>query len=188
MRFAILFDRCLGFLTTSLSNAVQFLSDSSRRVSVGLLDNEFRRYARKIGGMKFRRVGKVCLSMLFLMSLMAGTAYCWTMRRYSALGIAICSALGFLIVVLLPWNRLLPGFVLYQRYSPFFLIRHVSQISVLVLVASLAGIPLFYFLSRNKRWRFGSYCEVFFALAPPLPIKSANVPTTPDALKFTHGV
>jgi len=63
----------------------------------------------------------------------------------------ICSALGFLLVLLLPWNRLLPGFGLYQHYSPFFLIRHVSQISVLALIAALAGIPLSYFLSRNKR-------------------------------------
>jgi hypothetical protein len=116
-----------------------------------LLENEFRRYTRKIGGMKFRHLAGVCLSMLFLTSLMISSAYCWKTRNYSALGMPICSALGFLLVVLLPWNRLLPGFVLYQRYSPFFLIRHASQISLLVLVAILAGIPLSYFLSRHRR-------------------------------------
>jgi hypothetical protein len=139
------------------------LGDSSRRVSVNgesadkigalsnLLEKDLRRYGTPIGGTKFRRSVGVCLSMLFLTSLMIGSAYCWKTRSRRALGMPICSALGFLLVVLLPWNRLLPGFVLYQRYSPFFLIRHVSQISVLVLVASLAGIPLSYFLSRNKR-------------------------------------
>jgi hypothetical protein len=139
------------------------LADSSRRVSVNgesadkvralsnLLENDFHPYATVIGGAKFRRLAGVCLSMFFLTSLMISGAYCWKTRNYSALGMPICSALGFLLLMVLPWNRLLPGFVLYQRYPPFFLIRHASQISVLVLVASLAGIPLSYFLSRNKR-------------------------------------
>jgi hypothetical protein len=56
-----------------------------------------------------------------------------------------------LLVLLLPWNRFLPGFILYQRYSPFFLIRHAPQIFVLCVVAALFGIPLFYFLSRKQR-------------------------------------
>ena len=139
------------------------LGDSSRRVSASgdsadevgalsnLLNNEFHRYARPIGGVKFRRVAGVCLSTLFLTSLMVTGAHCWKSRSYSALGMPICSALGFLLLVLLPWNRLLPGFVLFQRYSPFFLIRHVSKISLLVLVATLAGIPLSYFLARHRR-------------------------------------
>mgnify|MGYP001792217533 CR=1 FL=1 len=146
-----------------ISSVTIDLGDSSRRASVSgespgrvselsnLLENDLRRYSTPTGGTKFRRVTGVCLSMLFLTSLMASSVYHWRMRRYSTLGIPICSALGFLIVVLLPRNRLLPGFVLYQRYSPFFLIRHVSQISILALVAALAGIPLSYFLSRNKR-------------------------------------
>jgi hypothetical protein len=139
------------------------LSDSSRRVSVSgesadevgklsnLLENELRQYSTPIGGMKFRRVAGVCLSMLFLMSLMISSAYCWKTQNYSALGMPVCSALGFLLLVFLPWNRLLPGFVLFQRYSPFFLIRHMSEISVLALLATLAGIPLSYFLARHRR-------------------------------------
>ena len=146
-----------------ISSVTIDLGDSLRRVSVSgesvdkvaalskLLENEFRRYSAPIGGTKFRRVTGVCLSMLFLTSLMVSSAYCWRMRRYSTLGMPICSALGFLMVVLVPWNSLLPGFVLYQQYSPFFLVRHAAQISLLVLVAILAGIPLSYFLSRNKR-------------------------------------
>ena len=61
----------------------------------------------------------------------------------------IDTANGFLLVLLVPWNRF-PGFVLYQRYSPFFLVRHASEVSVLALVALLAGIPLSYFLARGR--------------------------------------
>ncbi len=39
----------------------------------------------------------------------------------------------------------------YERYSPFFLVRHVPEISFLALVATLAGISVSYFLSRNER-------------------------------------
>jgi hypothetical protein len=56
-----------------------------------------------------------------------------------------------LLVLLLPWNRFLSGFILYHRYSPFFLIRHAPQIFFLCVVATLFGIPLFYFLSRKQR-------------------------------------
>jgi hypothetical protein len=139
------------------------LGDSSRRISVSgqsadnvgtmasLLENDFRHYSTAFGGAKFRRVVGVCLLMVFLTSLMVGSVYWWKTRNYSALGMPICSALGLLLVLLLPWNRLLPGFVLYQRYSPFFLIRFAPQISVLALVATLAGIALSYFLSRKER-------------------------------------
>jgi hypothetical protein len=147
----------------AVSSVTIELGDSSRRVSVSgesadkvralsnLLDNELRPHSTPIGGTKFRRVVGVCLSMLFLISLMLSSVYCWKTRNSRAFGMPICSALGFLLLILLPWNQLLPSFVLYQRYSSFFLIRHASQISVLALVAILAGIPLSYFLSRNKR-------------------------------------
>src|SRR5215831_11652709 len=68
---------------------------------------------------------------------MASIAYYWMTRRYSALEMPIGSALGFLLVFLLPRNRLLPGFALYQRYSPFFLIRHAPQICLLGLSSLL---------------------------------------------------
>jgi len=68
-----------------------------------------------------------------------------------ALGIPICSAIGFLLLLLVPWNRFLAGFALYQRYSPFFLVRHAPEIFFLALVAAVAGIPLSYFLSRHDR-------------------------------------
>jgi hypothetical protein len=145
-----------------ISSVTIDLGDSLRRVSVSgesadkvealskLLDKDFHRYSTAAGGVKFRRVAGVCLSMLFLTSLMISSAYCWNTRNYRALGMPICSALGFLLLLLVPWNRLLPGFVLYQRYSPFFLVRHASEVSVLALVAILAGIPLSYFLARRR--------------------------------------
>jgi hypothetical protein len=139
------------------------LGDSSRRISVSggsaneveklskLLENDFARYSRAIGGLKFRRVTGICFSMLFLSSLMIGGAYCWNNRnRRMALGMPICSAIGFLLVLLVPWNRFLPGFVLYQHYSPFFVVRHAPESFFLAVVAALAGIPLFYFLSRSE--------------------------------------
>src|SRR5262249_51154186 len=63
------------------------LGDSLRRVSVSgesadqvealskLLEKDFRRYAVAAGGLKFRRVTGVCLSMLFLTSLMISSTY-----------------------------------------------------------------------------------------------------------------
>jgi hypothetical protein len=145
-----------------ISSVTIDLGDSLRRVSVSgesadkveelskLLEKDFRRYATAAGGVKFRRVAGICLSMLFLTSLMISSAYCWKTRNYSALGMPICSALGFLLLFFVPWNTLLPGFVLYQRYSPFFLVRHVSQVSLLALVAIVAGIPFSYFLARRR--------------------------------------
>ena len=145
-----------------ISSVTIDLGDSLRRVSVSgesadkveklskLLEKDFRRYATAAGGVKFRRVAGVCLSMLFLTSLMISSAYCWNNRNRSALGMPICSAIGFLLVLVVPWNRLLPGFILYQRYSPFFLVRHASEVCVLAVVAMLAGILLSYFLARRR--------------------------------------
>jgi hypothetical protein len=146
-----------------ISSVTIDLGDSSRRLSVSgesaerigalsnVLEKDLRRYATPIGGTKFRQLAGVCLSMLFLTSLMISSAYCWKTRNYGALGMPICSALGFLVLLLVPWNRMLPGFVLYQRYSPFFLIRHAPQLLLLAVLATLAGIPLSYFLFRRKR-------------------------------------
>ena len=146
-----------------ISSVTIDLGDSLRRVSVSgesadkveelskLLENDFRRHRTAAGGLKFRRVVGMCLLMLFLSSLMISGAYCWNTGNYKAVGMPICSAIGFLLVLLVPWNRFLSGFVLYQRYSPFFLVRHATELLLLAVVATLAGIPLSYFLSRDKR-------------------------------------
>jgi hypothetical protein len=115
-----------------------------------LLENDLRRYSTMIGGAMFRRVAGLCLSVAFLTSLIFSGAYWWNTRRYTALGMLTCSALGLLLVLLVPWDRYLPGFALYQRYSPFFLVRHAAAIFFLSLVAALVGIPLSYFIPR---WR-----------------------------------
>jgi hypothetical protein len=139
------------------------LSDYSRRVSVTgeaadqveaiskSLENDLLRYSTAIGGATFRRVVGVCLSIGLLTSLGLSGAYWWRTRTYSALRMVICSAIGLSLVLLVPWNRYLAGFALYQRYSPFFLIRYAPQICFLSLVAALLGIPLSYFLPRWRR-------------------------------------
>jgi hypothetical protein len=147
-----------------ISSVTLDFSDYSRRVSVAgrsadqverisnLLENDLRRYSTAIGGTMFRHLAGVCLSVIFLLSFMVSSVYWWNTRLHSALGMLICSALGLFFVLRLPWERYLPGFALYQSYSPFFLVRHAPQIALLSLVATLAGIPLSYFLPR-WRWK-----------------------------------
>jgi hypothetical protein len=146
-----------------ISSVMIDLGDSLRRVSVRgesadkvealskLLEKDFRGYSTAAGGVKFRRIAGTCLLMLFLTSLMISSAYCWKNRNYRALGMPIFSAIGFLLVFFVPWNRFLPGFVLYQRYSPFFLIRHAPELLLLAVLAMVAGIPLSYFIARRRR-------------------------------------
>jgi hypothetical protein len=147
-----------------ISSVTIDLGDSLRRVLVSggsaskvdelskLLENDFRRYSTVAGGLRFRRIAGICLSMLFLSSLLISGAYCWNNRSCRmAMGMPICSLLGLLLVLLVPWNRFLPGFVVYQWYSPFLLVRHAPEVSVLALVAAVAGIPVSYFLSRKEQ-------------------------------------
>src|SRR5437773_4113669 len=107
-----------------ISSVTIDLGDSSRRVSVNgeaadqveaiskVLESDLRRHSTVIGGAKFRRVAGACLLVTLMMSLLVSSTYCWNTRRYSALGMPICSALGLLLVLLVPWNTLLPGFAL----------------------------------------------------------------------------
>ena len=145
-----------------ISSVTLDFGDSSRRVSVSggsadqveaitnLLDNDLLRHSSMIGGAMFRRVAGLCLLVALLASLILSSAYWWNTRCSSAIGMLTCSALGLSLVLLVPWNRYLPGFVLYQSYSPFLLVRYAPYVAFVSLVATLAGIPLFYFLPR---WR-----------------------------------
>src|SRR5437773_8075508 len=93
------------------------LGDYSRRVSVTgeasdqvesiskMLENDLLRYSTAIGGAKFRGLAGLCLSVTFLIALIFSIGYWSNTRRYSALGMLICSALGLLLVLLLPWDR-----------------------------------------------------------------------------------
>ena len=115
-----------------------------------LLENDLLRHSTATGGAPFRHLVGMCLSVGLLTSLGLSGAYWWRTRAGSALSMLICSAVGLLLVFLPPWNRYLPGFALYQSYSPFLLIRYAPQIFFLILVAALLGIPLSYFLLRRK--------------------------------------
>jgi hypothetical protein len=146
-----------------ISSVTIDLGDYSRRVSVTgeasdqvesiskMLENDLLRYSTAIGGSTFRRVVGLCLSVGLLTSLGLSCAFWWRTRTRNALGMLICSALGLLLVLLLPWHRYLPGFALYQSYSPFLLIRYAPEIAFVSLLAILVAIPLFYFLPRKKR-------------------------------------
>jgi hypothetical protein len=145
-----------------ISSVALDFSDYARRVSVSgeaadqvktitnLLEKDLLRYSSTIGGAKCRRVIGVCLSVVFLTSIIGSGAYWWNTRHHSALGMLICSGLGLLLLLFVPWDRYFAGFALYQSYSPFFLIRHAPEISFLALVVALAGIPASYFLSRKE--------------------------------------
>jgi hypothetical protein len=146
-----------------ISSVTIDLADYSRRVSVtgrradqvealtNLIEKDLLRYSSSVGGAPFRRVAGVLLSVGLLISLGLSGGYWWRTRAYSALSMLICSAIGLLLVLLLPWDRYLPGFALYQSYSPFPLIRYAPQIFSLILVVALIGIPLSYFLSRSRQ-------------------------------------
>ena len=146
-----------------ISSVTIDFSDHLRRVSVtgnaaaqvralaNLLENDLLRYSTRIGGAMFRRVAGMCLLVAFLTSFIFSSAYWWNTRRYSALGMLVCSALGLLLVLLVPWDRYLPGFALYQSYSPFLLVRYAAPIAFLSLIATLLGIPLSYFLLGWRR-------------------------------------
>ena len=145
-----------------ISSVTLDFGDYSRRVSVSggsadqveaitnLLENDLLRHSTAIGGAMFRRVAGLCLLVALLASLILSSAYWWNTRCSSAIGMLTCSAVGLSLALLVPWNRYLPGFVLYQSYSPFFLVRCAPQIFFFCLLAALAGIPLSYFLPR---WR-----------------------------------
>jgi hypothetical protein len=145
-----------------ISSVTIDLGDYSRRVSVtgeaaeqveaisNLVEMDLLRHSTAIGGATFRWVAGVCLTVGPLTSLGLSGAYWLHTRAHSALGMLICSAIGLLLVLLVPWHRYLPGFALYQSYSPFLLMRYAPQIFFFSLVAALLGIPLSYFLLRCK--------------------------------------
>ena len=152
-----------------ISSVTLDFSDYSRQVSVSgeaadqveaiskVLEKDLVRYSNVIGGARFRQVAGVCLSLTFLTALIV-SAYWWKTRTYTALGMLVCSGLGILLLLLVPWHRYLAGFALYQSYSPFFLIRHAALIFFLSLIATLLGIPLSYFLPR---WRERHHFQPF---------------------------
>ena len=161
-RFCYTYDRP----NKPISSVILDFSDYSRQVSVTgqaadrvealskHVEKDVLHYSTVIGGATFRQVAGVCLSLTFLASLIV-SRYWWNTRTYTALGMLVCSGLGILLLLLVPWHRYLAGFALYQSYSPFFLIRHAALIFFFSLVATLLGIPLSYFLPRwRKRHHF----------------------------------
>ena len=146
-----------------VSSVIIDLGDDSRRVLVtgeaedqikatsNLIESGLHSFSSIIGGASFRRGSGLFLTGLFLAFLGLGGAWWCRSRTYNALGMLICSAVGLFLVLSLPWPRYLPGFALYQSYSPFLLIRYAPQIFCVILGVVFGGIILSYFLPRSPR-------------------------------------
>jgi hypothetical protein len=145
-----------------ISSVTVDLQDYSRRLSVTgeaadqvealttLLESNLVQHSTAIGGQLFRGVLGYFLLVALLLSLITSAAYCWSTRRYSAVGMPICSVLGLVLLLLLPFDKFLAGFALYQGDSSF-LVRYGPQISFISLLTTLAGISLSYFLPQWLR-------------------------------------
>jgi hypothetical protein len=146
-----------------VSSVIIDLGDNSRRVLVtgqvkepveaatNLIEKDLRRFSTPIGGASFRRSAGLFLTGLFLAFLGLGGAWWWRSRTYDALGMLVCSSVGLFLVLLLPWPKYLPGFALYQSYSPFLLIRYAPQIFSVILAVAFGGIILSYLLPPSPR-------------------------------------
>jgi hypothetical protein len=135
------YSRCIAVSGES-SNQVDVITQS--------LANDLLHYSMLVGGATFRNVIGVCLAVVLVTAVVASTVYWWNTRSSSGIGMLICSVAGLVLLLFVPWRRYLPGFALYQSYSPFVLIRYAPQIYFVSLLASLAGIPLSYFLPRLR--------------------------------------
>jgi hypothetical protein len=145
-----------------ISSVVLDLGDYSRRIVVSggaadqveaiakSIEADLLRYSTVIGGATLRNVTGASLSVVLVTSVVGSSVYWWNARSNSALGMLICSAIGLALLLLVPWRRYFPGFVLYQSYSPFFLVRYAPQICLVSLFASVAGIPVSYLFLRSR--------------------------------------
>jgi hypothetical protein len=148
-------DKAISSVTIDLSDCLRRVSvrgESAEQVEamINLLERDLLRHSTRLGGAMFRRVVGICLSVGLLGFIGVSGAFWWRARTCGALAMLICSTVALLLVLLTPWNRYLPGFGLYQSYSPFLFIRYAPQIFFISLVAALLGIPLSYFLSQRK--------------------------------------
>ena len=104
-------------------------------------------YSTAIGGPNVRFLAGSFLGMLLFFLLILTGAYCWIKKRPRAIGMPILSLLGLILLYSLPFDRILPGFAIYNG-DPSFLVRYAPQISFLGLIVSLLGIALSYFLPK----------------------------------------
>jgi hypothetical protein len=107
------------------------LGDSLRRVSVSgesadkvdalskLLEKDFRRYATAAGGLKFRRVLDMPFDVLFNIAYDQQRVLLEHSKPHRV-GDSDLFRVGFLLVLLVPWNRFLPALCFISAIRPFF--------------------------------------------------------------------
>lgn len=144
---------------SSISSVRVELGDYSRRLSVTgeaqdqvealttLLLSNLLQHSRAIGGPLFRRMAGLLLFLALALVGVISTVHLCQTGRYMSAGGPIISALGLILLLVLPFDTFLPGFALYQGDSAF-LVRYGPEISFFGVVATVAGIPLSYFLPQ----------------------------------------
>ena len=143
----------------SVSDVTLDFYDYSRRLSVSgsspeqvdsiftSLEKDLLYYSTSIGGTEFRNFAAFFLFMLLFISLILTGMYCWINKRPRAIGMPILSLLVLVLLLVLPFDKILPGFAIYNG-DPSFLVRYAPQISFLGLIVSLLGIAFSYFLPK----------------------------------------
>src|SRR6266700_6000332 len=104
-----------------ISSVTLDFGDYSRRVSVSgeavdqvekiikLIEKDLLPYSATIGGAKCRRMIGMCLLVVFLTSIIGSGTYWWNIRHHSALSMLVCSVLGLLLLLFVPWDRYFAG-------------------------------------------------------------------------------
>jgi len=113
----------------------------------GSVSDDLLYYSTSIGGTEFRNFAAFFLFMLLFISLILTGMYCWINKRPRAIGMPILSLLVLVLLLVLPFDKILPGFAIYNG-DPSFLVRYAPQISFLGLIVSLLGIAFSYFLPK----------------------------------------
>ena len=93
------------------------------------------------------------IAIVLLTLLAAGIGICFAERQWGFVGVPIFSALGLVLLFVLPFREVFAGFAVYQG-DPSFIVRYEPQIAfggliVTILLSFL--IPMWYEARREKR-------------------------------------
>ncbi len=143
-----------------ISSLVVLLNDSTRLLRVSgeskdqvesittFLESSINKHSIHMGGHEFRFFLGYSLGCIFSAFLIGGIITIWQSKSCKRIGIPICSAIGLLLILVLPYERFLVGFALYQGDSSV-LVRYGPQLSFISLLITILGIALSCF---NPKW------------------------------------